>query len=464
MHTLRMSNRTGWLLAVGLGLLLAEVGCALAATSGTALIQVDASEERERSASTTEIKLSAVHGFVEADEPDTYHLVLSDGSLDASGLAKAPDREDYLKEQLKTKGRAVWLEAHPDGSVNVFTYYVDGQNDYFSGTAGEIYGLKREGNRLRGHYLLFTSFFGRHFAVDANIDAELLVPAQGKPMAAADLAAASAEYLKRVNLMKSGDLDAIAASMPAEQRAQFEAERGKPEFAAMLAFMQAMQPKTVKVTGGTDYGDWAQLATTGTDSDDSPFKGTVDVRREGGKWVVGNESTTHGSSASSEPEEPKTWDPPEADAIPGLAAAGFKGSEIEVDGAPFEPVDALAVYVPAVIGDTRYIVWVSDTKLVPDKISVFWTEDANNADAFVGGEGRAIALMLDLDEDNELDAQSPRWAKSDNTGDEFCCVTTNAIKVGDRITGVTYQDTFGDDGQSRRKGGLRYDLPIVTIK
>ncbi len=433
---------------------------ALAGVSGTALIQVDASEERERAASSTEIKLSTVHAFVAAEEPDTYHVVLSDGSLDASGFAKAPDREEYLKEQLKAKGRAVWLQAHPDGSVNVFTYYVDGEDDYFSGTAGTLYGLAREGNRLKGHYLLFTSFFGRHFAVDATIDAELLVPVQGKPLAAADLAAASAAYLERVKLMKSGDVDAIAATLGPEQRAEFEADRGKPEFAAMLQFMQAMQPKTVKVVGGTDYGDWAQLATEGAGADGEPFKGTVDLTRDGGTWKVGNETTRMGASTSASSEEPRTWDKPDADAIPALAASGFKGTEMTVDDTPFKPVDAIAVHAPEALGATRYVVWVAETRLVPDKLSVFWTEEASNADAFVGGQGRALALIMDLDEDMEVDPQTARIARADNSGEELWGLTTNAIKFGDRIVGVTYLTESDENGQSRIKGAVRYDLPI----
>ena len=103
MHTHREGKRAGWWLALGTGLLATWSGCALAAASGTALIRVDPSEERQRAESTTEIKLNTVHAFVDAEEADTFHFVLTDGSFDASGLAKAADKEDYLKEQLKAK-------------------------------------------------------------------------------------------------------------------------------------------------------------------------------------------------------------------------------------------------------------------------------------------------------------------------------------------------------------------------
>ena len=69
----------------------------------------------------------------------------------------------------------------------------------------------------------------------------------------------------------------------------FGGEREAPPGFRPLPMMQAMQPKNVKVTGGTSEGDVATLLVSAKDGKETST-GTISMVREGGAWKVKKES------------------------------------------------------------------------------------------------------------------------------------------------------------------------------
>jgi hypothetical protein len=92
-------------------------------------------------------------------------------------------------------------------------------------------------------------------------------------------------YLAFSNNVAKGDMNAVRSGVSAE-RAK---EMNTPDFKEMFPLMQAMEPKSIKVTGGAVDGDNATLTATGT-SDGDKATGTITMVREGGKWKVAKES------------------------------------------------------------------------------------------------------------------------------------------------------------------------------
>ena len=138
-------------------------------------------------------------------------------------------------------------------------------------------------------------FFDENYAYTATFD----VPVQAKP--AEKTAAQKVAELKGAKLpadggepgkawqayrkaITAGDLASIRKSVVAEMAKQTE----DPDFKKMLPVIQAMQPKNVKIDGGTIDGDNATLLVTSLDEKNTT--GTVTMRRESGQWKVVNES------------------------------------------------------------------------------------------------------------------------------------------------------------------------------
>ena len=99
-----------------------------------------------------------------------------------------------------------------------------------------------------------------------------------------------AAYLAVNKALRAGDLDALARLMPPDRVAQMEEARKSPDFDEQLALMQAMAPSDVKITGGRVDGDTAWVDFTATEFD-QPRVGTATLKKEGGRWVMIEEST-----------------------------------------------------------------------------------------------------------------------------------------------------------------------------
>jgi len=71
-----------------------------------------------------------------------------------------------------------------------------------------------------------------------------------------------------------------------QQADQMQAQRKDAQFPAMLEMMKAFAPKSLKVTGGQDFGDHAELTLEGVEQGGGKSTGTAQMVKEGGKWKV----------------------------------------------------------------------------------------------------------------------------------------------------------------------------------
>ena len=108
--------------------------------------------------------------------------------------------------------------------------------------------------------------------------------AKGKPLPAGGGDPGKA-YMAYQKVLMSGDLAALRKSVGADQAKQMN----DPDFPKMLKLVQAMQPKNIKITGGSSDGTTATLNATGKDGG-ATSTGTIMMSLEGGVWKVTKES------------------------------------------------------------------------------------------------------------------------------------------------------------------------------
>jgi len=92
-------------------------------------------------------------------------------------------------------------------------------------------------------------------------------------------------YLAYQKALMSGNLAAIRKSVGADQAKAMD----DPDFPKMLKLVQGMQPKNIKITGGSLAGSTATLSATGKDGD-ATSTGTITMVLDGGVWRVQKES------------------------------------------------------------------------------------------------------------------------------------------------------------------------------
>lgn len=101
-------------------------------------------------------------------------------------------------------------------------------------------------------------------------------------------------FQANLSAMRSGDFDAMLATVTQAQAAKMRAQKNDPDFAAMLAMMKAFAPTSANVTGGRDFGDRAELVIDAVDQSGAKATGTSTLRREGGQWKVDRTSMKSG--------------------------------------------------------------------------------------------------------------------------------------------------------------------------
>lgn len=138
-------------------------------------------------------------------------------------------------------------------------------------------------------------FFDEKFAYSATFDVPLQVKPAEKtatqkvaelkgtrlPADGGEPAKAWQAYRKAI---ASGDVAAIRKNITADMVKQTE----DPDFKKMLPLIREMQPKKVKIDGGTIDGDNATLLVTSLDEKNTT--GTVTLHRESGQWKLVKES------------------------------------------------------------------------------------------------------------------------------------------------------------------------------
>lgn len=134
-------------------------------------------------------------------------------------------------------------------------------------------------------------FFGDTYQYTATFDLPVVAvkppaaePLKGKPLPAGGGEPAKA-YWAFTKAVAAGDMAGIRRGAAAERAKQMDV----PEFKEMLPMIQAMQPKNVKITGGSVDGNTATLLATAKDGKETST-GTITMVREGGAWKVEKES------------------------------------------------------------------------------------------------------------------------------------------------------------------------------
>lgn len=226
-------------------------------------------------------------------------LALTTFAPDSAAIWRVPpeQRDDALRDQESSADASARLQLtlDPDDSVHQqFLWFSPGTSLSRSGSAiGEYVAGKAESGRIKGHY----RFAGDPDDPRCDVDFDLPVlgdPAQAPPPPGKPLPAGGGEpgrvYLSGNAAILAGDLDAMAALLPPDKAAALAKAREQPEFAAQLAFMQAITPRDVRIVGGRQDGERAWLEITATE-DGQPRAGTVELRRQDGRWFVVKEST-----------------------------------------------------------------------------------------------------------------------------------------------------------------------------
>jgi hypothetical protein len=96
---------------------------------------------------------------------------------------------------------------------------------------------------------------------------------------------AGAALLRHFDAVRSGDANRIKEETHPDEHAMLDAAIASGEFEMMIDFMQAFLPDNVTVNGGTADGDSAEVHFTG-DMDGAPVKGTANMARVDGRWMV----------------------------------------------------------------------------------------------------------------------------------------------------------------------------------
>ena len=98
--------------------------------------------------------------------------------------------------------------------------------------------------------------------------------------------APGAAYMAMHKATLAGDIDGMLKHATKERAAEMQKARKDPEFAAMLEFIKAMEPKEVRVVSGQADASKAELKIAGKEQDGASMTGTVKLVMEGGAWKI----------------------------------------------------------------------------------------------------------------------------------------------------------------------------------
>ena len=229
--------------------------------------------------------------------PDTL-LAFATFKLDAGAIQRAADREDALRDQSFAQDDSAKLQLTLGPEAMITSQYLwisPGMNlSYSSNEVGKLEAKVAGKGRITGNYK-YTDDDAEGPVCDVTFDLTVLGPqSAAPPMPGTPLPAGGGEpgkaYLALNKAMLAGDMDTLATLLPPEQVAEMRKAQGTPEFAAQLAFLQAMTPSTVRIKGGRIDGDKAWLEFDAEEGG-TPRSGTVEMSKVGGRWKVDKEST-----------------------------------------------------------------------------------------------------------------------------------------------------------------------------
>lgn len=236
-------------------------------------------------------------------EPNTFDeskqdrvLAFSSVALDKAAIGRAEDKEDAIRDQVweAEDGARVQLSINDEDEVWAMQFNAGGTSLSQSGSGIGVLTLSgKSADGLSGSFKLEGEGddlnCDLHFGVAAGETAAAVAAAPPLPKGKA-LPAGGGEigkaYMANFDAMRKGDVDALMATAGAETRQQMEEARKDPEFPKMLEMMKAFAPTSIKITGGQDFGDTAELTLEGTDEGGGKSTGTAKMVKENGAWKV----------------------------------------------------------------------------------------------------------------------------------------------------------------------------------
>lgn len=229
------------------------------------------------------------------DGKQQVRIALTSVPLDRSKLAGAEDVESAIREQVWDKdGGQVVLTLDAASVVAISAFIPPGTSTSRSGTAFGDLALDRNDDKGIAGTFDVAAESDREVGCRVRFDLAYATAAEAKALAAArggkPLPPGGGDpgkvFLANVAAMQKGDVPGLLATLNAEQAAKLRADQAKPDFAAMLGMMQAFAPKRIKVVGGRDYGDSAELDLEGSEQDGAATSGTARLVKESGAWKV----------------------------------------------------------------------------------------------------------------------------------------------------------------------------------
>ncbi|HEV8660409.1 MAG TPA: hypothetical protein VGS96_17520 [Thermoanaerobaculia bacterium] len=217
-------------------------------------------------------------------------VILSDKELPAGAQF-----DEFALMSLPEQGvSGITFEVDPDKRINSGTLFSPSfkKMKQFSSTGNQKLDLTTSTkDRIAGSISIKPdNFFEENFQYSATFDAPILTKPPEKPVALkgtplpADGGEPAKAWQAHRKAIAAGDMAAIRKTIAAEHLKDLD----DPDFKKMLPLMKEMQPKKVKITGGSIDGDTATLLVKNLDEKNS--NATVTMRREGGQWKLVKEA------------------------------------------------------------------------------------------------------------------------------------------------------------------------------
>lgn len=223
-------------------------------------------------------------------------LVFTSIVLDKVAIGRAEDKAAAVREQVwdVEEGARIQLSINEEDAVWAMQFSAGGTGVSQSGSGVGALSLTGESEAgLAGTFKLEGDDddlnCDLHFGLDAGVAAAAVAAAPPLPKGTS-LPVGGGEIGKvlmtNFEAMRTGDVDGLLATASSETRRRMEDARKAPEFPKMLAMMKAFVPTRIKITGGQDFGDSADLTLESSDEDGAKSTGIARMVKEGGAWKV----------------------------------------------------------------------------------------------------------------------------------------------------------------------------------
>lgn len=424
------------------------LGSAHAATSGRVIVDQIAKPNMDQAAVRTELTLTQAMAFPRDwfDDQSRWSVLAVPADVDLSALRNSRDPEAWVSTYLRDES-AIGLQfvIDTDGDAIEMNVYERGKLQLgASGTMGQVYAPRIEGNRLLGHYVNFGDLFGSALVIDLQFDAEIWQAAKSIPLPA-DGGPAGAAYLALVKAVHAGDRTAIEAAQPSNRP-----RIGDEEFKEALPMMQAMMPKKPKITGGKSFGDSVILSIVGDDNQPA----SAELRREGERWVMVRSSA--GSTNNEQTPSPPAFAGTVADLCPMVIKNGIVCGDTSWNDEAFAMRDVLAIQSD----DEVHMVLLAPSPLKPQHASALWESEQPLEDLFGKAPARGLLLMFE-GASGELSATAGYHIDpEDGFNEEY--LGGEAVRIGDKLYGsFTATKTDPDTGEAKVQKILRFEAAVL---